>query len=63
MIKDYDEPLTVRQACLMLGIHKTTCYALIKEGDLNAFTIGKKRGGIRILRSTVEEYKRNNKIF
>lgn len=47
----------------MLGIHKTTCYALIKEGRLEAFTVGKKRGGIRILRSTVEHYKKTNKVF
>ena len=63
MIKDYDEPLTVKQVCLMLGIHKTTCYALIKDGRLEAFTVGKKRGGIRILRSTVEHYKKTNKVF
>ena len=63
MIKDYDEPLRVQQVCNMLGIHKTTCYDLIKEGELDAYTVGKKHGGIRVLRSTVEEYKKKNKIF
>jgi excisionase family DNA binding protein len=57
-----DEPLTVPQVCAMLGIHKTTAYKMIKSGDLEAFHIGTHQRGIRILRSTVESYKKNHRI-
>ena len=57
-----DEPLTVPQVCSMLGMHKTAVYKMIKTGDLEAFHVGAGERRIRVLRSTVEDYKKNHRI-
>ena len=61
-MKKSDEVLTVPEVCAMLGIHKTTAYNLIHGGLLPAFSVGTKRGGIRVLLSEVQKYKKKNVI-
>jgi excisionase family DNA binding protein len=46
----------------MLGMHKTAVYKMIKTGDLEAFHVGAGERSIRVLRSTVEDYKKNHRI-
>ena len=57
-----DEPYRVAEAALELGVHKTTLYQMIKEGTIEAYTVGTKHHCLRIERKEIDRYKKANKI-
>ena len=59
-----DEAMGVPDVARMLGVHKNTVYNMIKNGDLEAFNVGlgNKGTGVRIMKSIVDEYRKNHRI-
>lgn len=53
MFRNYDDIVTVDQLCEMLAIGKTTAYKLIKNKNIQSFTIGK---CIRIYKNDIITY-------
>ena len=53
VFSNYDEILTVADVCEILYIGRTTAYALLSEGKVRGFQIGRTW---RIPRQSLEEY-------
>jgi excisionase family DNA binding protein len=48
--------MTLQEVADELGVARTTIYNRIYEGDLVGVTVGKKGRGLRVLRSSFDEY-------
>lgn len=63
-VEDAEEAVTVAVAAARLGVDDSTVRAMVRNGELAGFKVGKgnRPGGVRIEAESIRAYKRRNAI-